>query len=257
MKVLRAEVIKLTSVRSPIWCAVLVAVIGIGMAALFGWVARASRTDSADFGGQTIPFGVGDALSGVSGFGAMVLMVLGALAITSEYRFGLIRTTFQAIPNRTAVLIGKAVVYGLFGAVVAAVVSVAAYFVARLVAGAGLAADLRFDSADSWREFYGVPLFAFLTVVLAVGVGALIRQSAAAIALLLLWSLLIESLVPLFGSVGRDIAPFLPFANANQFLGVGTTADFHWGPWGSLLYFAAVVLVIGAAAAFVVGRRDA
>lgn len=257
MKVLRAELIKLTSVKSPIWCAVLVAVIGIGMAALFGWVARMSRTDAAEFGGQPIPFGVGDALSGVSGFGAMVLMVLGALAITSEYRFGLIRTTFQAIPNRTAVLIGKAVVYGAFGAVVSALVAVVAFFVARMVAGSELSSDLRFDSADTWREFYGIPIFAFLTVVLAVGVGALLRQSAAAIALLLLWSLLLESLVPLFGSVGRDIAPFLPFTNANHFLGVSSTVDFHWGPWGSLFYFAAVVLVIGAAAAFVVDRRDA
>lgn len=257
MKVLRAELIKLSSVRSPLWCAVLVAVIGIGMAALFGWVARMSRSDSTDFGGEPIPFGVGDALSGVSGFGAMVLMVLGALAITSEYRFGLIRTTFQAIPNRTAVLIGKAVVYGLFGAIVAAVASVGAVLVARLVAGGDLASDLGFDTAGAWREFLGVPIFAFLAVVLAVGVGALLRQSAAAIALLLLWSLLLESLVPLFGSVGREIAPFLPFTNANHFLGVSSPVDFHWGPWGSLFYFAAVVLVIGAVAAFVVDRRDA
>ncbi|WP_066908177.1 ABC transporter permease [Millisia brevis] len=257
MKVLRAEWIKLTSVKSPIWCAILVVVIGVAMAGLIGWVARTSRANADQFGGQTIPFGIGDALSGVSGLGTMVLMVLGALAITSEYRFGLIRTTFQALPRRTTVLIGKAVVYGLFGAVVSAVAAGGAILVARMVAGSEFAPDLSFDAPGAWRELYGVPIVAFLAVVLAVGVGALLRQSAAAIAVLLLWSLLVESLVPLFGSVGREITPFLPFVNANHFLGMTSTIEFHWGPWGSLLYFAAVVLVIGAAAAALVERRDA
>jgi ABC-2 type transport system permease protein len=52
----------------------------------------------------------------VTGFGVMVLMIMAALAITSEYRFGTIRTTFQAVPNRASVLIAKAGLIGAFGA---------------------------------------------------------------------------------------------------------------------------------------------
>ena len=90
------------------------------------------------------------------------------------------------------------------------------------------------------------------------GVGAIIRQSAGAIALLLLWPLLIESLFSLFGSFGEKIMPFLPFNNANHFLSPEmTTGDFHWGPWGSLIYFAVFVLVIFGISIVLVNRRDA
>ncbi len=47
---------------------------------------------------------------GVAVFGVPVLMILSAMTVTSEYRNGVIRTTFAAIPNRTLVLVAKAVV---------------------------------------------------------------------------------------------------------------------------------------------------
>jgi ABC-2 type transport system permease protein len=61
----------------------------------------------------------------------------------------------------------------------------------------------------------------------------------------------------LFGSVGRNIQPFLPFANAQWFLGSDQGIDFHWGPWGGLLYFVAFVAVVFLGALFVVNKRDA
>lgn len=69
--------------------------------------------------------------------------------------------------------------------------------------------------------------------------------------------MLIESLFGLFGSFGRNVQPFLPFANINYFLGTDQGIDFHWGPWGAFLYFAVFVLVVFGAAVAVVNRRDA
>ena len=57
----------------------------------------------------------------------LVLMIMAALAITSEYRFGTIRTTFQAVPNRASVLIAKAGLIGGFGAVLTLVLSFGAF----------------------------------------------------------------------------------------------------------------------------------
>ncbi len=74
--------------------------------------------------------------------------------------------------------------------------------------------------------------------MLAVGVGTLIRQSAGAISLLLLWPLVIESLATIIPKVGKYVGEFGPFNNVNYFLGNGGGFDFHWGPWGGLLYFA-------------------
>ncbi|MDI9903736.1 ABC transporter permease, partial [Rhodococcus sp. IEGM 1409] len=183
---------------------------------------------------------------------------MAALAVTSEYRFGTIRTTFQAVPNRASVLIAKAGLIGAFGAVLTFVLAFGSYAVAKAMAGSEASTGLTLSTGDDWRAIYGIPIYAFLCVILAVGVGSIIRQSAGAIALLLLWPLLIESLFGLFGSFGEKITPFLPFANANHFLSPGGgSLDFHWGPWGSLIYFAAFVLVIFGASIVIVNRRDA
>lgn len=134
-----------------------------------------------------------------------------------------------------------------------------AVFITKAAAGSEGSTNLALDNADAWRAVYGVPIFAFLCVALAIAVGALLRQSAGAIALLLLWPLLIESLFGMFGSFGRNVTPFLPFANADHFLSSGSSTNFHWGgPWGgSLFYFAAFVLVIFGISIAVVNKRDA
>ncbi|MGW6377591.1 ABC transporter permease [Rhodococcus sp. NPDC055112] len=264
MGVVNAERIKLTSTRSPWWCTVAIIALGLGLAAVIGVTSKASMNqfndqiaqgDKPDFE----PFlpTLADAVGGVSGFGVLVLMILAALAVTSEYRFGIIRTTFQAVPKRDSVLITKAGLIGGFGALLTFVLTFGAYAIAKATAGSDAGAALKLSGGEAWRSIYGVPIYAFLCVVLAVAVGTLLRQSAGAIALLLLWPLMIENLFSLFGRVGENIKPFLPFMNANNFLGAPQGVDFHWGPWGSLVYFAAFVAVIFGLALFTVNRRDA
>ncbi|MFD6855793.1 ABC transporter permease [Rhodococcus sp. NPDC060090] len=251
---LRAERIKLTSVQSPFWCLAIIVALGIGFAAMMGAVARSSMS----LDDETARFYLTPdiATTGVTGFGIMVLMILAALSVTSEYRFGVIRTTFTASPNRSLVLIVKSVLIGVIGAVVTGAVGMIAVYVAKALAGSEAGRDLVLEG-DAWKAIYGIPIYAFLSVFLAVGVGTLLRQSAGTIALLLLWPLLIEPLFSLFGRVGREIQPFLPFANINNFLGIEQGVDFHWGPWGSLLYFAAFTAVVFGASLVVVGNRDA
>ncbi|MGW0045198.1 ABC transporter permease [Rhodococcus sp. NPDC003348] len=264
MGVVAAERIKLTSTKSPLWCTVAIIALGLGLAAVIGLTAKVSLTAYNDqlANGENPgmdPFlpTLADAVGGVTGFGVLVLMILAALAVTSEYRFGIIRTTFQAVPKRDTVLITKAGLIGIFGAVLTFVLTFGAYAIAKTTAGSEAGALLKLSGSDAWRAIYGVPIYALLCVVLAVAVGSLVRQSAGAITLLLLWPLLIESLFGLFGKVGREIQPFLPFANANHFLGSDQGIDWHWGPWGSLVYFTAFVAVVFGAALFVVNRRDA
>ena len=252
MAVLSAERIKIITTKSPLWCTIIIIVFGLGLATAFGLSAKSSLRSS---GGALMPT-VQGALSGVTGFGVLVLMIMAALAITSEYRFGTIGTTFQAVPNRASVLAAKAGLIGGFGAALTLVLAFGAFAIAKATAGdAGRFLTLSDD--ENWRLIYGTPIYAFFCVVLAVGVGALLRQSAGAIALLLLWPLLIENLFNLFGRVGEKITPFLPFMNANHFLGSDGGVDFHWGPWGSLIYFAVFVFVVFGASIAAVNRRDA
>ncbi len=264
MGVVTAERIKLTSTKSPWWCTAAIIALGLGLAAVIGLTSKASLNAYNDqiANGENPgidPFlpTLADAVGGVSGFGVLVLMILAALAVTSEYRFGIIRTTFQAVPKRDSVLVTKAALIGVSGAVLTFLLTFGAYAIAKATAGSEAGALLTLSGGEAWRAIYGVPIYALLCVALAVAVGSLLRQSAGAIALLLLWPLLIESLFGLFGKVGREIQPFLPFANANHFLGSDQGIDWHWGPWGSLVYFIAFVAVIFGAALVVVNRRDA
>lgn len=253
MGVLAAERIKLTSTKSPWWCSAVIVVVGIGFAALFGLTSR--TTEGAQANGQ--PLTLSQVMAGVTGIGVMVLMILAALTVTSEYRFGIIRTTFQAVPDRARVLLGKTALVGGYGAVLITVVALASIPVGKLLAGSEGGAGVVLEG--NWRSIYGLPIYSFLFVVIAIGVGVLVRQSAAAISLLVLWSLVVEPLLSVFGSFGKNVAPFLPFANASHFLQVGndSSANWHWGPWGSLIYFTAFAAIIFGAALVTINQRDA
>src|SRR5690606_1316615 len=116
------------------------------------------------------------------------------------------------------------------------------------------------DTADEWRMVAGAGLVYLLAAVLAVAVGVLVRQSAGAITLLLLYSLLVESLVLLIPDFGDDIHQWMPFVNAQHFLTAGsatTNRGMPFGAWGSLAYFAAITVGLLVVALVVANRRDA
>lgn len=244
---LDAERIKLSTTRSPLWSVVGVAVLSFGVAALQGWSAY----------GYT-PLAPGKAALGVAVFGVPVLMVLSSMTVTGEYRTGLIRTTFLATPNRTKVLIAKAVVCAAFSSVCAVVMVLGAVLVARLFAEPVIGAELSPTNPATWSVAGGFALYAALAAVLGVGVGALVRFAAGAVAALLLWPLVAE---PLLGNMPNlEAGPWLPFANMFRFLGVEwlfPTYDMPWGEVGSLVYFLAWVAAVFIAAVVVVNRRDA
>ncbi|NNH75518.1 ABC transporter permease [Nocardia uniformis] len=252
MGVLAAERIKLTSTRSPWWCSAVVVALGIGLSALIAAVSRSGK-DSGD-----VPaLDVSSAVVSVSGFGIMVLMIMATLSVTSEYRFGIIRSSFLATPNRTKVISVKTGLLAVYGTVLTAVLCVVAFLITRAIYGA--APGLELSTAAQWRALLGVPVYALLSIVLAIGVGVLVRQSAAAISIIVLWPLVIEPLLSAFGSFGRNVGPLLPFMNGQRFYTEmsASSANWHWGVWGSLAYFAAFVTIVFGAALFVLNKRDA
>jgi len=250
---LAAERIKLVSTRSPWWCGALAIVLVIGMTAVI------AATAGSEAG--PMPF----ALTRVFvQFGMVIVMVLAAVAVTTEYRFSTIRTTFQAVPHRTAAMLAKTMVVGLVAALIGLVASFGAWGIAWLIRpndGLGLA------TAVEWRSVAGAALVYLLAAVLAISVGILVRQTAGAVSLLLVWALLAENLVALIPNVGDDIQRWLPFINANHFLTDGlpgseqagppaVASGMPFGPWGSLVYVAVVAAVL-LTVSLVVNRRDA
>jgi ABC-2 type transport system permease protein len=250
MTLLNVERIKLFTTRSPYWCLIAIVAAALGFATLFGLI---------DNGRAAITFLV---MQGVN-LGISIYMVLAALSITTEYRFGTIRNTFLAAPRRISVLFAKTLLLALIGAVVGIVVALAAFYLAKALATAPLV-PLELTSAEDWRQVIGYgPLFAIAGVI-AVAVGAIVRQSAGAVAILLLWPLLLESLFTLIPTVGEKVGPWLPFTASKQWVSpTSSIGDLFQSstsgptPVQGLLVFAAWGLGLWIIAAVLLQKRDA
>ncbi len=128
--------------------------------------------------------GVGDtdqlALTGVF-VGLIVLIVLGAMFITGEYRRGLIHTSFTASPRRGRVLIAKAVVI----AAIAFVVGAAAAAVSIPLGNHILRANGNYvyptSTLTELRVILGTGALVALAAVLALALGTVLRRGAGAV----------------------------------------------------------------------------
>lgn len=194
---LHAEWTKLRTVAGTAWLLAAAVVLTVGLSA-----ASAAEVTCDGPGCGEDPGKVG--LLGVM-LGQAVVAVLAVLAVGEEYGTGMIRVTFAAMPRREAVLAAKAlVVAALTGA--AGVVAVAGSAVVALVlmpgngftpangyghADAGThagthtigthAGAAQLITAATTRAAFGSVLYLILVALLAVGVTALLRDSAAAI----------------------------------------------------------------------------
>lgn len=247
MSAIAAERIKLTSTRSPGWLALTVIVLSLGFAAIQAVAALPYSTLAPD-----------RAVLGVAMFGVPVLMILSALTVTGEYRTGMIRTTFMATPRRSRVLIAKAAVAMALSGLLGAAMSLGSIVLVGAMVDERQGAQLALTLSGPWRTVAAVTLYAVLAALLAVGLGALLRHSAAVIAVLLLMPFVVEPLLGATPGLGSRLGPLLPFANANAFTEIPWLQTFSmwWGPVGSAVYFAAVAATVFAAALAVVTRRD-
>lgn len=255
MTLLAVERIKLFTTRSPWWCAVVALVLTIGFTALV-----------VGNSGPAVPATVASTQFAHS-FGMAVIMVLAALAVTTEYRFGTIRTTFQAIPNRASALVAKTTVVALLALVIGELSAFGSWGMGKLLKPS---ADLALNSSADWINVAGVGLIYALAAVIAVAVGIFVRHSAGAIALLLIYMLAVENLVQIIPTVGPKIYQWLPFNVADKFLsGDGLSnggraggdgaplSTATLGQWWALAYFAAIAIALLIGAITVAKRRDA
>ena len=257
--VMRGEWIKLLSLRSTWWVlgstAGVMALIAIGVAAsLDGLMANPLTAQGM---GQ-----LNGAALVSTGFqiGMVTIAVLGALVITGEYATGMVRSTFAAVPTRVPVLAAKAIAL----VVLTTGVTVVGIGLSYLVTMSKLSQyDLvpALDSAETWRVFAGTAYCLVAAALFSLGLGALLRSTAATVTAALTVLLLLPSILgfinihwvqtvvrylPLPASQG-----FLPAGDPNQNLGSGLTAT------TGLLVIAAYAIVPLVIAAVVVRRRDA
>ena len=120
----------------------------------------------------------------VGGFAALTIAaVLGVLFITTEYRRGMVRTTFTASPRRGRVLAAKAIVIGCVTFVVGVVAVAITLPVSRQLLEAGGNFVYPISASTQVRLIVGSALLMALSAVMALAIGVIVRRSAAAVAI--------------------------------------------------------------------------
>lgn len=174
---LASEWTKIKSVRSTIWSLLLTVLIVVGLGALLNWanstheVATAAQLAQRDLVQRTL---------GAIILGQLVMVVFGAMAVTTEYSTGMIRTSLAAQPRRMDVFWAKLIVVAAVSFVVGEVVSFASFLVSvNFWHAKGVSLSL--GSHDALQAVIGGGLYLAGTALLAFGLGALIRHTAGAI----------------------------------------------------------------------------
>ncbi|QGQ18519.1 ABC transporter permease subunit [Cellulomonas sp. JZ18] len=257
-RLLRAEWIKLRSLRSTWWVLGAGVLLGAAFAGMQSWSVSAVAAEHPDpdrLGSVYATAGVTTAL--------LAFSTVGVLSIAGEYGTGQIRSTLVAAPTRVPALAAKLLVT-VAAVLVASVVLVGVGWAAAApsLAAGGMPVDL--TDPDDLRIMAGVPLFLATASALAFAVGALVRSSAAGIAVVLGLLLVVEN--------GLGMIPWDPLRDAVQYLptsagarlvtndafgSVITSVNSDLPPWtgyGVMLAWAVGALAL---AAVLLHRRDA
>ncbi|OMH23299.1 hypothetical protein BKD30_13200 [Tersicoccus phoenicis] len=213
---LAAETVKFFGLRSTWVLLVVTAVLMVGFAALSAWGIASFAQDgpSGGPGGPGGPPGGSDFVHTVPSSGLslaiLVLGAMGAMAISGEFGNRSIAATMTAVPARWPVLIAKAIVLTVVTWVVITVCELLGYVVAQpLLRPAGL--DFAFDARLVPQIMFLSGLYAAAIAVMGLGLGALIRNTAAAIVVLVAILLVFPILVAIFQQEWVQwVSAFLP-----------------------------------------------
>jgi ABC-2 type transport system permease protein len=259
---LLGEWLKLRTVRSTAWTVVAIVVLTVGLSA---FVCSAVDTQGGYPGATGLDEDVVvNSLSGVV-LGQVAAVALGVSAITAEYVTGLVRTTFTVFPRRRAVLAAKAVVVTACVLPAGLIACGVAFLVGQpILHGNGFVYANGYPSASladpsTLRAVVGSALYLGLLALLGLGVGAVLRHTAAAVTVVL-GLLFIPYMVALSMPDGiraplQRIAPMTAgLAVQRTVLRADSVPIGEWAGLGVVSIWAAAALV---AAFWVIGRRDA
>ncbi len=200
---------------------------------------------------------VSGVLLGSGSLSVLIFGIIGVLAITQEYSQGTIRLTLAANPRRTKVYVAKGIVLTILsGGLTAFVILVGNTAGEAILDSRGAVGKLSNDKMG--QAYLGMIVLSILVSLLGMAIGTLTRNPPSAVAVLVLWPLLLESLIGGLLSVviNDQIFKWMPFQT-----GIGALrledSDMDFGRWGSLGYFGLWVLGFTLFAHTVFKRRDA
>jgi hypothetical protein len=232
------EWIKLRSLRSTTWVLAAGVVATIALGAVAGFNTRNPHGDPTN-----------NVLAGIA-FGQVVF---GVLTVTSEYSSGMIRATLAAIPRRPLVLAAKALTYGLAALAARQIAAFGSFLTGTAVLRAAVPHPA-LSQPTVLRAVAMTGVYLALVGLMGLGLGAIIRNSAAAVATLT-GGLFV---LPLVIAGTHKAGPFLPeLIAANSLSAVKPIQTFTLSPWIELGIVAAYAVALLVAGCWSLVHRDA
>jgi ABC-2 type transport system permease protein len=243
LPLLHTEFRKLSTVRAP-WLLLasgpLIVVAGItGLVASGGNVHRPGEQDRA---------------FGHVGLAAIFTLLFGILAVAGEYRHGTITDTYLSFPRRRGPVTAKLAIYGLAGAA-AGVASAITALVATMAWWAAKGGTFQLAAGGGWRTLGGGIAANVAFAAIGVGIGALVRNLAAAIAAALAWVAVVEGIAGQL--LGSGLARWLPFSASEALDRTSlTTATGLLSQWAGGLVLLGYAVAFATAAVLTTLKRD-
>ena len=138
---LASEFTKLRSVRSTYWTlgALFIVSVGLAVAITAGTAANLVNNPGNKAGFDATQTSLGAFFE----LGQLIIAVIGAMVITSEYSTGMIRTSLTAQPRRGVVYAAKAIVFTAVTLVISVITAFVAFFAGQaMLSGKGVSASL-------------------------------------------------------------------------------------------------------------------
>jgi ABC-2 type transport system permease protein len=250
---LRSEFTKIRSVRSSYFTLSAFFVVGV----VFAIVASAGNRSNA---GEASFDPTATSLRGAVDLGELIIVVIGALVITSEYGTRMMGTSLAAMPRRGVLYAAKAVVLTCVTLVVALITSFTSFFAGQAIL-ASTHAGASITSPGALRAVLLAAVFVTCCALLALGLGAIIRYTAGAITALFGVVFLIPLLAQaLPSSWFFEIVRWLPGGVALDPI-VATKPrqgePYLYGAYGQLAVFAGYAAIAVIVGALLFRRRDA
>jgi hypothetical protein len=254
LRVAASEWTKLHSLRSTRWSLLAATILTIGFPLLFATVitthwAHMNAHERAD----RHPLDV--ALAGVN-VSQLAIAVLGVLVITGEYSTGMIRSSFVAVPKRLPVLWAKAGVYALLTFVLMLPSVLIAFFASQAILDSKHILQISISHGGVARALVGGALYLTMLAVLALAIGAIVRNTAGGIASFAAIFFVIPPLLNILPSNWNEaISPYLP-SEAGRSIFSLTHGAHSLAPWPGFALFAAYCAFATGLAAYLLVRRD-
>jgi hypothetical protein len=254
-RVLRSEFTKFRSLRSTVYTLLAAVALMIGIGALFSAV-TASQFHTFSAAEQAAFDPIGISLTGVA-FAVVAFGVLGVLMMSGEYSTGMIHSSISVVPRRLPVLWAKLAVFTGTIFSISLVASFISFFAGQaLLSGHHLSVAL--STPGALRSVIGAALYITVAGLIGVSLGALFRNTAAAISTFAAVFFVLPPLATLLpASVSSHLTPYLP-SNAGGVLFGGTQGVPNaLSPWTGFALLCGYAVVLIAAAAWRLRRTDA